>query len=144
MMYYLALIKKQKDKKFLVEFPGLPGCLTGGRTFEKALSNAKEALDGWLAAHCDRDLNIPMPHAGKKKGNGLHLIEGNVQIEFAIGLRQLRKKKGLTQTQVADKLNITQQAYAKLETPLKANPSLTTIQKLSKAFDVEGNFDWAA
>ena len=94
-----------------------------------------EALDGWLAAHCDRELSVP--HPKKRQGRYFHPIDVNIQIEFAIELRRLRKKRGFSQAEVARKLGISQQAYARLETPLRTNPSLTTIRKLSEALDAD-------
>src|SRR3989338_8326890 len=128
-MTYTAKIKKQRDGNFLVSFPSLPGCLTEGDTLNEALKNAKEALDGWLAAHVDRHFKAPKQNIPK----GLHTypIEVDAQIAFAIKLRKLRHKRGLTQAQVAKKLKISQQAYAKLEAPLMTNPSLSTITNLS-------------
>ena len=135
MIHYYAKFAKQADGSYLVEFPDLPGCLTEGRTQKQALQHAKEALDGWLAAHCDRLLDVPKPR--KRQGGNFHPIEVDIQVAFVIELRRLRKKKGLSQSAVAKRLGISQQAYAKLETPLSANPSLTTIQKLSEALDAE-------
>ncbi|MBI4402613.1 MAG: type II toxin-antitoxin system HicB family antitoxin [Deltaproteobacteria bacterium] len=142
MMEYFAKIKKEKDGGYLAEFPALPGCLTEGRTLAEAMKNAKEALNGWLAAHCDRNLPIPTPK--KRMSKSFYPIEVDVQIEFAIRLRQLRKQRGLSQSQVANKLGISQQAYAKLEIPGKANPSLITLQKLSDALDAELEIRFAA
>lgn len=142
MMKYLAKISKQSTGGFLVEFQDLPGCLTEGNQLKDALKNAKEALDGWLAASCDRNLNIPP--AKHRKGRNYHPITVSLHVEFSIRLRQLRKKRGLTQQQVADRLEISQQAYAKLETPEKSNPSLTTLQKLSDALDAEIDIHLAA
>lgn len=142
MMQYYAKLKKQQGGGFLVTYADLPGCLTEGRNLNEALTNAKEVLDGWLAANCDRDLNIPPPR--KRNPRGHYPISVNIQIEFAVRLRMLRKKRRLSQKEVADRLDISQQAYAKLETPLKTNPSLTTIQKLSDALDAEIDIQVAA
>lgn len=134
-MCYWAKIRLQKDKSYLVEFPELEGCLTEGRTLNEALENAKEALDGWLAARCDRALNIPNPV--KHKNGKFHAIEVTLTVAFAVRLRKIRMKRGLSQAEVAKRLDISQQAYAKLETPLKTNPSLQTIERISSALDTD-------
>jgi predicted RNase H-like HicB family nuclease/DNA-binding XRE family transcriptional regulator len=134
MIHYLAKIEKQSDGNYLVEFPELEGCLTEGKNLQSALENAKEALDGYLASQCDRNLNLPKPKA--HKGKHFHAIPVDLRVAFAIHLRQLRMKKGLTQGEVAKKLGVSQQSYAKLETP-NCNPSLDTIKRLSDALDVE-------
>ena len=129
-MIYYAKIKKQKENKYLVEFPDLKECLTERDTFF-------EALDGWLASNCDRKLAIPDPKIRKSKN--YHAIEVSLYVAFSIILRKARKKKNLSQAQVAKFMGISQQAYAKLEMPHKTNPSLTTIQKLSEALNI--NFE---
>lgn len=101
----------------------------------EALVNAREALNVWLAANCDRNLDIPKPAAHKRRS--FHAVEVDLPIAFAIGLRRLRSKKRLMQAQVAKKLGVSQQAYAKLESPTKTNPSLATLQKIARSLDAE-------
>ena len=133
MVYYAKITKQKEDAKYLVEFPDLDGCFTEGDDLDDALFNAQEVLDGWLASLCDHNLNIPDEKV--RKGRNYHPIMANINLEFVISLRRLRKKKRLSQAQVAKKLGISQQAYARLETPFKSNPSLSTIEKLSYALD---------
>ena len=125
-----------------MEFPELPGCLTEGKTKESALKNAKEALNGWLSANCDRDLAIAAP--AKRKGGNYAPVEVDLGVAFAICLRRSRAKYGLTQAQAAKKLGISQQAYAKLESAHTSNPSLSTIQKLTKYLDFTVDFKIAS
>ncbi len=133
-MIYFAKVGKQKDGSYLVEFPELPGCLTEGKSKADALENAKEALDGWLAANCDRDLSIHAPV--NRKGSAYHPVEVDLNIAFAVKLRLVRAHLGMTQTEAAKKLKISQQAYAKLESPRTANPSLSTIKKIAESLQV--------
>lgn len=50
------------DKSFGVLFPDIPGCFSAGDTFEEAITNAKEALLGYLeVCHLDDE---PLPVAG--------------------------------------------------------------------------------
>ena len=44
---------------FVVECPSLPGCISQGKTREKALKNIKEAIEGYVAA-LEED-NLPVP-----------------------------------------------------------------------------------
>ncbi len=134
MMYYYAKIIKQPDKKYLVEFPEVDGCFTEGDSLKEALFSAKEALDGVLAVRCDYNLDIRPPKLYKKRN--YYPIEVDLKIAFAISLRSMRMKKGLSQAIVAKKLGISQQAYAKLESPT-SNPSLETIKRISIAFDAK-------
>ena len=41
---YIALIRKDPDTSYGVDFPDLPGCVSGGETLDAALENAREAL----------------------------------------------------------------------------------------------------
>lgn len=49
MTSYIALIRKETDSDFGVEFPDLPGCVTAGRDLDEAMAFAREAL----ALHID-------------------------------------------------------------------------------------------
>jgi len=137
-MKYYARIKKCGDREYLVDFPELSGCLTEEKSIKQAKENAKEALNGWLAASCDHELNIPDPVT--RKSRNYYAIPVDLPLAFAIYLRKFRMKRSISQAEVAKKLGITQQAYAKLESPEKANLSLKTIQKLLEAFEVEFDF----
>ena len=45
----LRVIIEQDEKGYYVaEAPALPGCLSQGKTYEEALDNIKEAIEGWL------------------------------------------------------------------------------------------------
>lgn len=47
MKYYYAIFRTS-GHTVEVEFPDLPGCVTFGADWDKALANATEALAGWL------------------------------------------------------------------------------------------------
>jgi len=56
-------------------------------------------------------------------------------INFAKRIKELRTEKGLTQTDVANFLNIKQQSYARYENDT-AEPSLEMVVKLAAFFNV--------
>ncbi|MBD5131137.1 MAG: helix-turn-helix transcriptional regulator [Clostridiales bacterium] len=58
---------------------------------------------------------------------------------FAKRLRELRESYGYTQKQVAEKLHICQQSYARYEIDT-GEPSLTTLVKLSQLFEVSVDY----
>jgi predicted RNase H-like HicB family nuclease len=41
---------REKDEAgyYVAEVPALPGCLSQGETYDEALSNIKEAIEGWF------------------------------------------------------------------------------------------------
>ncbi len=41
-------IEKDEAGYYVAEVPALPGCLSQGKTYEDALANIKEAIEGWL------------------------------------------------------------------------------------------------
>ena len=41
-------IEEDEQGYFVAEVPALPGCLSQGKTREEAISNIKEAIEGWL------------------------------------------------------------------------------------------------
>ncbi len=59
---------------------------------------------------------------------------------FDVGrfISQLRKEKGLTQKELAEKLNVTDKAVSKWETG-KCYPDIETIEKISRLFEVSIN-----
>ena len=44
-MQYPILIQKDENSEYGVIVPDLPGCFSGGNTLEKAIQNAKEAIE---------------------------------------------------------------------------------------------------
>ena len=126
MTYYCTL--KQEDNVYYVAFPDLPEVFTFGNTEQEALEMAAEALNGVLESETARGISIPLPAFQSE-----YAVEVEPNIAFALMLRKRRGEK--TQSEIADKLNITYQQYQQLENPRKANPTLRTIAKLQKIFD---------
>ncbi len=48
---FIILIEPGEDGWFVVTVPGLPGCITQGKTIEEATDNAKEAIEAYLEAN---------------------------------------------------------------------------------------------
>ena len=125
---YCARIRKQRGGGYLVEFPDLPGCLTEGATVPDALTNAREALSGWLFVAIKHGDEIPTSRV--RRGRGYHHVLPDLDVTIPLAILSARKRRGLTQQQVAAALGISQQAYRKLEVPGKSNPTLKTLERL--------------
>ena len=41
-------IEKDEAGYYVADVPALPGCLSQGKTYDEALANIKEAIEGWL------------------------------------------------------------------------------------------------
>lgn len=132
--YSAKITYSKKDKSFLVEFPDLKGCLTEGVNKEEALKNAREALSGYLASVFERGFVIPEP--SRHKGDNIYYIEPEQSVAAAIAMRKIRTEKKLNQTECAQRLGISYQAYQRLENPVKSNPTIKTLEKIARIFDM--------
>lgn len=43
-----VVIERDEAGYYVAEVPALPGCLSQGKTYEEAIANIKEAIEGWL------------------------------------------------------------------------------------------------
>jgi predicted RNase H-like HicB family nuclease len=41
-------IEQDEAGYYVAEVPALPGCLSQGKTYDEAIANIKEAVEGWL------------------------------------------------------------------------------------------------
>lgn len=61
MATYIALLRKDPDSDYGVDFPDFPGCITAGITLEEARVMAAEALAGHIEGMVEDGLSIPGP-----------------------------------------------------------------------------------
>lgn len=61
MTAYVALLRKQPDSDFGVDFPDFPGCVTAGETLEDARRMAAEALQLHIEGMIEDGDAIPAP-----------------------------------------------------------------------------------
>ena len=136
-MKYPAIISKDGGS-YLVEFPGLEGCLTEGSSLLEAVENAKEALDGWLESNYTRNIKVKEPDeclklALKKKKNKsdeLVTIPMSSVLALAYLMRFSRKNDGnKSLEEYAELMNVSQQNYSKVFENPKANPTIETIER---------------
>jgi predicted RNase H-like HicB family nuclease len=73
MAHYFALVHKDADSAFGIEFPDLPGCFSAADDFEDILPNALEALDLYLE------------DAGEVPFSSLEVIRNRCAAELAAG-----------------------------------------------------------
>jgi antitoxin HicB len=132
MMKYAAKLRRGDDV-WLVSFPEFPNVNTYGETKEEALHNASEALNAAIESDFERGFDMPEPK--KYRGSEFHQVSVLAHIEIACLLRQLRGER--PQTEIARQLNVSYQAYQKLENPRRCNPTIKTLEKISEAFGKE-------
>ncbi len=61
MATYIALLRKDAESDFGVDFPDFPGCVTAGATLEEARLMAAEALEFHIEGMTQDRLPIPAP-----------------------------------------------------------------------------------
>jgi len=47
-MRFHVIIEQDEAGYYVAEVPALPGCLSQGKTYQEAIDNIKEAIEGWL------------------------------------------------------------------------------------------------
>jgi len=52
-------LQPEPEGGYTITVPSLPGCISYGETFEKAMEMIKDAMEGWLAVA--REEGIPIP-----------------------------------------------------------------------------------
>jgi predicted RNase H-like HicB family nuclease len=58
---YIALLRKDPDSDFGIDFPDFPGCITAGNTLEETRKMAAEALEFHIEGMLEEGLPIPPP-----------------------------------------------------------------------------------
>jgi antitoxin HicB len=110
------------------------GCVTQGDSLEELQKNMGEALNLFLDEPENTNVTFPMPDK-EIKGENIVEVPVHPKIAFALVMRMLRRQKGLTQSEIAKLLGMKNiYSYQRLERPKHANPSLTTLAKIKKAF----------
>jgi antitoxin HicB len=128
-MVYNCTIEKEGDM-LIVHFPDMPNIQTFGYTEDEALAMAKEALEGCLEVDISHGNDIPPP--AYKKGFPVSVAS---HIALSLKLRELRGSQ--SQTNIAQKLGLSYQAYQRLENPRKANPTVKTLEKIARVYGRE-------
>jgi antitoxin HicB len=128
-MQFIAQITEDHDG-WNVEFPDKPNVFTCGDNLEEALAMAEEALNSIVEYEVEIGLALAEP-VFQKANSSHYSIEIRPHILVAYQISQARK--GQTQTEIAQKIGITQQSYQRLENPKKSNPSIKTLEKVAKA-----------
>ena len=61
MPQYIALIRKDPDSDYGVEFPDFPGCFSAGSTLDEVKDMAQEALQGHAQLLLEEGQDLPVP-----------------------------------------------------------------------------------
>lgn len=127
-MEYAARITKE-GKYTLAEFPDCPGCQTFSDSPATVEEVAQDALVGWLESNLGRGLVPPTPST--RVAPGFRGIPVPASLAVRLELRWARESAGLTQSQLAERAGMSQQAIQKLESR-SANPTIETLDKVAR------------
>ncbi len=58
-LYYKVILEPAEEGGYTVYAPSLPGCISQGDTYEEALENIKEAIEGWIEVSQEFGDKIP-------------------------------------------------------------------------------------
>ena len=60
--HYSMIIEWDPDDKiYVVTVPELPGCMTHGRTYEEAVQQGQDAIEGWIMVAEELGWDVPAP-----------------------------------------------------------------------------------
>lgn len=135
-MRYPAKVVKEGDKKVAIfRFADGSECATEAGPEESIEEMALEALKGRLKMYLDEGEAPPHPPKRAPRGDVLW-IDLPLRIKASLGIRWARERVGVTQSELAKRLDVSQQAVAKLESP-RANLTLGTLEKVNHALGTD-------
>lgn len=59
--YAMIIYWSEKDNAYLVEVPELAGCMADGQTYQDAVNNAEQIIQGWIETAKELGRLIPEP-----------------------------------------------------------------------------------
>ena len=134
--YFAVIFFEKESKTYGVRFPDHPGIVTYGQTFKEAVEMAQEALSAALESDFDRKQALPASHRPRvREGEKAVLIPLEPEVKMAYLLRNWREDAGLSQKQLAARLDISFQAYQRMERPGRSNLTVATLQRIAQALN---------
>ena len=60
--YSMIIQWSDEDQAYLVTVPELPGCMTHGNSYEEAVKQGQDAIEGWIQVAQELGHPIPPPN----------------------------------------------------------------------------------
>ncbi len=98
---------------------------------EKVISQ----LAGVLGVNKDELISL----SGRTPADEAQILSNRAKLEFGIKIRELRNKAGLTQQELASKINVDHTYLSKIESGVTPPPSKKVIPRLASALNVGNN-----
>jgi antitoxin HicB len=138
MIKYPARFKPDKINNqdgYFLQFLDIPNAFTQGYSIDELYDMGQDVLSLILEDYIEENKEIPMP--SEVKGDDILYIEPYSKVALPIVVKILRKLNNLSQKDIAEKLGVSYQTYQKLERGQTVNPTLTTLQRIAKAFGMK-------
>ena len=137
--YTVILEWDAETRRYGVTFPDLPMVFSQGDTEVEACANAREALTLWFETELTKN-GVQAPHTRPREidvsdGSLVRTVSPERRVAVAAWIRFQREARRWTQSDVAARLGISQQAYRRFEHPESANPRLSTLIELEAVFE---------
>lgn len=134
-MHYVARFSRE-GRRTLVKFPDCPGCQTFAEARQDVCAVAREALEGWLEAHLVLGDAPPKPRQSRRTSRRYTAISINPALAVRLQLRWARLRLGISQAELARRVNVSRQQISLLESP-DANLTLGTLEKVVRALGMD-------
>jgi predicted RNase H-like HicB family nuclease len=60
--YSMIIQWSDEDQAYLVTVPELPGCMTHGNSYEEAVKQGQDAIEGWIQVAQELGRPVPPPN----------------------------------------------------------------------------------
>lgn len=129
MLRYPGIVHEDSDGLW-IEFPGLEISGTQGENMEELVRMAEDCIGGYLELLIKEGREIPEPL--NLEGDEIIYIDVPSEIAVPIIVLKERKKLGMTQNEVATKMNTSYRTLQKVERA-KGSPTIRTLSKIARA-----------
>lgn len=129
-----AVFTKDKEGKYDGYSPNVKGAFSYGHTFEEALANMKEAIEGVMETALENGYNGVLMDSGYKREEGEIVIPIPVEKRLCVAasIHLARERAGMIQEEFARKIGINRETVCRYERG-KRMPSADTFLEILEA-----------
>lgn len=131
-MQYSAIIKRGKDRRWLVSFHDFPEALTDGATLEEAIDEAGDCLEEAIAGRLNRGEVIPP--ARLVRGRNIYNVDLTPGFVLKVMLHNAWKERGINKSEFARIIGVDEKEARRLLDPRYGSK----LPKMKQAFDALG------
>lgn len=134
-MQYPVIIEKDGDG-FMVRFPDIPEALTGGDTYEEALSEAQGALVTAFEFYFEDQRPVPMP----SPANGGAVVDVPLSVWAKVMVLNTMLAEHITQSELARRMGTRKQEVQRiidLDHSTKIDTLASAMQAMGKRFRID-------